>query len=196
MKGYAAMASAYSRRKLDLSDSTKLLAHFWSKVTRCEHGPHCETCCWLWQAGVSSGYGEFYIHRKMIRAHRFIYTVMYGELFPGLPVCHRCDVKLCVNPQHLWTGTQRDNIHDAMVKGRLRSPTSASQKKLYADHPEYIPRGESASGAKTTEAKVLAIRRAYKTNKSYIKLAAEFDVPRSRIWSIVRRRSWRHLPEE
>lgn len=190
------MAGSYSRRKLDLSDTAKLLAHFWSKVARCAHGPHCDKCCWLWQATISAGYGSLAIHRKSIKAHRLIYLLTYGEILPGLYVCHRCDVKLCVNPQHLWLGTPQENARDAMEKGRARLPTSEGQKKLFEEHPEYIPRGERASGAKLTEAQVLDIRQAYRHTRSPSMLAIQFGVNRATINSIVYRLTWRHLPEE
>lgn len=183
-------------KKLDLSDTTKLLAHFWSKVVRCDHGPHCDICCWLWQAGLSSGYGKFAIYRKDISAHRFIYSMTYGDILPGLHVLHRCDVKRCVNPHHLWLGTAADNVHDAMQKGRFRPATSASRKALLAAHPEYVRRGERASGAKVTTVQVLAIRRAYKNGQGPTRIAAELGMSRHIIVDIVYRRNWRHLPEE
>lgn len=190
------MAKYYSRAKLDLSDTTNLLAHFWSKVARCDHGPNCDTCGWLWQAGLVRGYGEFHINRKNVRAHRFIYRMTYGEILPGLHVCHRCDVPTCVNPQHLWLGTNADNMRDAIAKGRAHLRTSGLQKKLYADHPEYVRRGEKVPSAKLTDTQVLAIRRAYQHGQTQRSLARQFGVSHPTIHHIIHRRAWRHLPEE
>jgi hypothetical protein len=58
----------------------------------------------------------------MWRAPRLAWTLLRGEIPVGLSVCHRCDTPLCVNPDHLFLGTQRDNMYDAIAKGRLKMP--------------------------------------------------------------------------
>ena len=95
--------------------------------------------CWLWTGYIGkNGYGRFKAN-KDIGAHRFAYQLLKGPIPAGLFVLHRCDVRHCVNPEHLFLGTQRDNILDAQSKGRLaRGDTHGSRL-----HPECLRRGET-----------------------------------------------------
>ena len=95
-------------------------SRFWSHV---EKGPSC----WEWQGGLyGGGYGLFSVGpkkaRKTIPAHRFSYTLVHGAIDTGLFVCHTCDNKKCVNPKHLFVGTQRDNMGDCSRKNRAGRP--------------------------------------------------------------------------
>jgi len=75
--------------------------------------------CWLWTATVtSSGYGRFAFRDKLERAHRAAWKLYKGPIPTGLNVLHRCDVRLCVNPDHLFLGSQKENIWDMILKGR------------------------------------------------------------------------------
>jgi hypothetical protein len=81
--------------------------------------PVPESGCWLWLGSVSSGgYGQLKIGGKLHRAHRLAWIVFRGPIPAGMMVCHRCDVPLCVNPDHLFVGTARDNFRDCLAKGR------------------------------------------------------------------------------
>ena len=78
--------------------------------------------CWLWVGDqTTNGYGRVQIikdkKKKRIRAHRLSYEVFKESIPEGLYVCHSCDVKLCVNPEHLWLGTHQQNMQDAYDKG-------------------------------------------------------------------------------
>lgn len=85
--------------------------------------------CWLWKGALSSrGYGSMTFMKKGWSAHRLAYTAFRGDIPDGLFVCHSCDVRACVNPDHLWVGTGLDNQRDARSKGRLSA-------QLYADSP-------------------------------------------------------------
>ena len=85
---------------------------FWSKVDRSGK-------CWLWTASRnSSGYGKF----DGEGAHRVAWRLAYGVIPYGACVLHRCDMPRCVNPAHLWLGTQADNVADMVAKGRQRKP--------------------------------------------------------------------------
>lgn len=77
--------------------------------------------CWLWTGDqTTNGYGRVEFKKKRIRAHRFSYETFKGNIEDGLLVCHSCDVKLCVNPEHLWLGTHQDNMEDAYKKGIIK----------------------------------------------------------------------------
>lgn len=85
-----------------------------------EHSiPVSESGCWIWEKGCNSqGYGALYVNKKMNLAHRISYEIFIGLIPDGLLVCHKCDIKVCVNPNHLFIGTQKDNMQDHVKKGK------------------------------------------------------------------------------
>lgn len=91
-------------------------ARFWSRVQKSDG-------CWLWvHDKTNDGYGYFPVMRdgaRERRAHRVSWEMAFGPIPAGLVVCHRCDVRLCVRPDHLFLGTPRDNQNDAIEKGRI-----------------------------------------------------------------------------
>lgn len=78
--------------------------------------------CWYWTACVSSfGYGQISVNGKSVGAHRISWEIHNGSILDGLHVLHKCDNPPCVNPDHLFLGTNKDNVEDRYVKGRCFS---------------------------------------------------------------------------
>ena len=91
------------------------MKRFWDKVQITANIQKC----WLWKSNTSEkGYGKFSLNGKPKRAHRVAYELFYGPFDNTLNVLHRCDNRKCVNPYHLFLGTQRDNIQDMIKKSR------------------------------------------------------------------------------
>jgi len=103
----------YARIRSEVSDA--LVERFWSKVDR--RGPDE---CWQWLASLRKSYGQFgsLRNRWKAQAHRFAWEIVHGPIQQGLFVLHRCDNPPCVNPDHLYLGTQGDNMRECTRKGR------------------------------------------------------------------------------
>lgn len=115
--------------------------------------------CWNWEGGLVCGYGQFAPrHGKNVRAHRFSYELYRGEIPTGMCVLHRCDNPRCVNPGHLFLGTNLDNTRDMIEKGRMRTGRLyAGQKAMALDVS--ISADEMARKLGVTPERVNQIRR-------------------------------------
>lgn len=163
----------------------KNLRNFWKKVVKQEGDG-----CWNWVAFLTSdGYGLFGLSGKLYTAHRVSYYLHFGCIPVGVLVCHKCDNPNCVRPDHLFLGSQFDNVHDMKRKGRERKATGdASAMKKY---PELVQKGEKHPKAILSEAAVLHIRANYKGSCS--SMAPHYGVSTCTIRDIIKRRSWRHI---
>ena len=131
--------------------------------------------CWLWTAGkFSKGYGAFRIKGEQQTTHRVSYEMYHGPIPEGMKVCHTCDNPPCVNPEHLFLGTQKDNIQDCVKKKR-------------------IARGEKQGHSKLKEAQVRAI---LKDERSQREIAKTYNVAQPTISDIKRGKRWKHVGEK
>lgn len=124
---------------------TPLKDRFWKYVDKSSEiiEPSVDEPCWIWIGTKDDkGYGrigEGGHYGRMVLAHRLSYMIKYGEFDKVLYVCHRCDTPICVNPAHLFLGTQYDNMKDAKEKGR----TASGERNGSKIHPERTPRGDA-----------------------------------------------------
>lgn len=141
--------------------------------------PEPNSGCWLWIGAIGGRDGRPMIGKDsaVAYAHRVAWELYRGEVPDGMSVLHTCDVPSCVNPDHLWLGTQDDNMKDCAEKGRI-VPGRNNQ------------RGETASRAKLTERDVLEIRTRALSRKQY---AAKFGIHWVYVKAIQRRDTWKHI---
>jgi hypothetical protein len=154
---------------------------FWAKVTI---PADVLSGCWEYSSLTTNGYGQFgyggrHPNRAVKLAHRVAFGLVRGPVPDDMHVCHHCDNRACVNPSHLFLGTDLDNVRDMDAKGRrVNTPT----------------RGAANTHAKLTDEKVREIRRRY-PSETQAALAREFGVSAPTISSIIRRKMWAHVKE-
>jgi hypothetical protein len=159
-------AMAQPRQPFGLSLEDVLLFHGWT-VT--------DDGCWEWDGLVhKTGYGVLYTGGKEIKAHRAAYTVWNGAIPEGLFVCHTCDNRRCINPAHLFAGTNSDNMQDMASKGRSG-----------------VRYGTANHATKIDEAAVRDIRTRRDNGEILKTIAADYGISLNQVSMIGARTSWR-----
>jgi hypothetical protein len=142
-----------------------------------------ESGCWVWTGTVlKSGYGNFYRGDELgaETAHRWSYVHFKDEIPDGMFVCHKCDVRSCVNPDHLFVGTQKENMQDAKAKGRISGGngivgTDQHLSKLNEDAVRYIRQHYTGAHGEVKE------------------FATKFGVTISTALKVAKNQTWRHV---
>ncbi len=151
--------------------TTPLLERFWRNVKKTE-------ACWIWTAFTDrDGYGYFSTKKgTQVKAHRLAYELYTKSRIPdGLLCCHKCDTPSCVRFDHLFLGTNKDNLADAASKMRMHI-------------------GEQHGQSKLTETKVLKIRDLYiKKQMSQNAIAEDFGICQTQVSRLIRRKQWKHI---
>lgn len=159
--------------------SRPLVERFWEKVNKDgPTQPHMDSPCWLWTAARNScGYGSCgYTGRTTERAHRVAAMLTLGPIPQGAHVLHRCDVRLCVRPEHLYFGTNNDNIADRVRRGRSVGGNGDVGERHYL--------------AKLTADAVRFIRASTETD---IELARRFGVSDTSVYNARMGRTWKSV---
>lgn len=152
--------------------------------------------CWNFTGSRDKrGYGHVSHSGKSWRAHRLSYHLFHGSIPTGLNVCHKCDNPSCIRPDHLFAGTQKDNLSDCRDKGRLGvwvkpecRPTGLRNGNY--THPEKVRHGERVLTSKLNQEAVRWIRE--NTGKvPQIQMAKQLNVSRSAIYRVQRGEHWR-----
>jgi hypothetical protein len=172
-----------------------LAVRFWAKVEKSDG-------CWLW-TGATNGHGYGQIDHR--QAHRVAWELADGPPVPdGWDLCHHCDVRLCVNPAHLFPGTRADNMQDAVRKGRMFKATgdlngrrthpertARGDRSGSRTRPDRRPRGVAVKLAKLDDGRADEIRRLYAAGGwSYRLLGLRFGVTKGTIGALMTGVTW------
>jgi hypothetical protein len=159
------------------------IKRFFSKVDK--SGP-----CWVWIAHRDR-YGVFSLRNRVYKAHRVSYVIAHGVIPDGMQVCHHCDNPACVKPDHLFLGSQRDNMADCARKGRYYRAIGALNASTR--RPETRPRGEGHPRAVLTVDRVRSMRDAYTAGDRIADIARCMELNVETVRSVVHRRTWKHV---
>ena len=142
---------------------------FWRKVKKTNG-------CWLWTGRTNrKGYGVINLNKKPLYVHRLMWEIRNGNIPDGMLVCHRCDNPRCVNPDHLFVGTIRDNNRDRDNKGRSARGAILSKAHLKPDD-------------------IIDIRKAYAHGTNQSEIARKYGIKPCSVNHIVHRERWAHIP--
>ena len=143
---------------------------FWNKIIKYASG------CWHWNGCIVRGYGQIRWQGKLIYVHRLSWIIHNGSIPVGMMVCHKCDTPICVNPDHLFLGTAKDNGADKANKHRAA--------RLLGEQNPY---------AKLTAFQAIQAKAGHANGESCTSIARRFHVDRTTISKIVNGVNWKHL---
>lgn len=137
---------------------------FWENIEKTDS-------CWIWKAGKNpDGYGMMFYHGKYKGAHRISWSIHHGDIPDGLCVLHRCDVRNCVNPEHLFLGNHKKNMEDMCRKGR-----------------------HALGNRKLTDSNVIEIKKLIELGNQNLTIARKFNMDPSTISNIRYGKHWSNL---
>ena len=146
--------------------------------------------CWIWTAScTANGYGQIRFNQKQTYSHRVSWILHNGEIPDGLNVLHKCDVRCCINPDHLFLGTQLENIKDMIAKGRGNHGWKAG-KPSYNKGKKSVTAKEKHWKAKVTEKDVSEIRSRYLAGEAQKKIGFDYGIKQAQVSRIVRNLNW------
>lgn len=134
--------------------------------------PEPNSGCWLWIGALGGDYGNIKVNGAKTGSHVYSWKLNKGDIPKGIFVCHKCDTPLCVNPNHLFLGTHKENMKDMRLKARSAKGSRASRSKL-------------------NENEVTAIRN---DPSSWDVIAKKYGVTRENIRAVKIRLTWTHIP--
>lgn len=141
---------------------------------RCTNGT-TEDDCWIWNlAKDKDGYGHLKWHGQMTKAHRVSFTVYCGDIPDGYVVCHSCDNPPCINPRHLFVGTDQDNADDSVAKNRRAVGSKNGMTTL-------------------TEEDVVVIRELMAGSAYYKDVQEQFGISTAALFKITTGAYWAHV---
>lgn len=180
--GHGRFCSVSCSRKSPLSTEER----FWEKV---KVGENTESC-WPWIKSPTTPYGVFNLKGRNVSAHRYSWELRNGPIPAGFDVLHGCDIPKCVNPWHLYLGTDKENVADRVR--RKRSSSKENGNHAWITHPEKMAKGERAHSAKLLPYMIpviIEMREIY----SFGKIARIVGISKKTAIEIYYRKTWKHL---
>lgn len=164
--------------------------------------PEPNSGCWLWLGAVTTArvqYGSLRIGGMTHRVHRLSWEAHRGPIPAGMLVCHSCDIGICINPDHLFLGTHRENNSDMRNKRRdfwhRRPDLAADNLKAARAAVKKYAVGEAIGVSKLNPESVRGIRVALRTGATQRDIASQFGISQAVVSGIANNKGWSHVPD-